>query len=129
VKDGSTGIIGGLMEETANHDRKQTPFLGDIPVIGWLFGSRNNSRTKHNVVVLVTPYIIKEGIDLDRISKHKMDEFREANVDVLFEKGIIKRIRKSAYMRNKYRPSIVRTGETGETGEKKEAFERGDVAR
>ncbi len=129
VKDGSTGIIGGLMEETANRDRKQTPFLGDLPVIGWLFGSRNNSRTKHNVVVLVTPYIIKEGIDLDRISKHKMDEFREANVDVLFEKGIIKRIRKSAYMRNKYRPSIVRTSETGETGEKKDKFERGDVAR
>lgn len=158
VRDGNTGIIGGLMEETANHDKKQTPVLGDIPVIGWLFGSRNNSRTKHNVVVLVTPYIVKEGVDLDRISKHKMEEFREANIDVLFEKGFIKKVRKGAYMRNKYRPSIERTGlpaadaaasaaapaadtgasaaaattpasGSGDAGEKKEDFKRGDVAR
>jgi general secretion pathway protein D len=159
VKDGSTGIIGGLMEETANHDKKQTPVLGDLPLVGWLFGTRNNSRTKHNVVVLVTPYIIKEGIDFDRLSKFKMDEFRNANVDVLFDKGFVKKVRKGAYMRNKYRPSIESTGGpvgTGEapksddssaksdsaekpdsggssasegSGEKTEKFERGDVAR
>jgi len=126
VKDGSTGIIGGLMEETANRDRKQTPFLGSLPVVGWLFGTRNMARTKHNVVVLVTPYIIKEGIDLDRISKHKMDQFRQANIDVLFEKGIIKKIRKGAYMRNKYRPSIEWSNQMFGN---QESFERGDIAR
>jgi len=126
VKDGSTGIIGGLMEEEARHSRSQTPFLGDLPLIGWLFGKQDKSRAKHNVVVLVTPYIIKEGIDLDRISKHKIDEFRDANIDVLFEKNIIKKMRKSAYMRNKYRPSIERTKEITES---KEGFERGDIER
>ena len=126
VKDGSTGIIGGLMEEEARHSRSQTPFLGDLPLIGWLFGKQDKSRAKHNVVVLVTPYIIKEGIDLDRISKHKIDEFRDANIDVLFEKNIIKKMRKSAYMRNNYRPSIERTKEIPES---KESFERGDIER
>jgi len=125
VKDGTTGIIGGLIKETTSHTKNQTPILGSLPGLGWLFRNKSNLRRKQNVVVLITPYIIKDGSDLERISKYKMEEFKSANVDVLFEKGIIKKIRKGSKMRNKYRPSLDRT----DTMLQSEGFGRGDIPR
>jgi len=125
VKDGTTGIIGGLIKETVSHNKNQTPILGDLPLLGWLFRNKSNMRRKQNVVVLITPYIIKDGADLERVTKHKMEEFRTANVDVLFEKGIIKKIRKGSHMRNKYSPSVDRT----DTMLNRSGFGRGDIPR
>lgn len=125
VKDGSTGVIGGLIKETASHNRTQTPILGDLPLLGWLFRNTSDVRKKQNVVVLVTPYIVKEGVDLDRVSEYKMNQWRASNVDVLFEKGFIKRIKKGQYMRKNYRPSINR----GEKMKEEGVFGRGKIER
>jgi len=125
VQDGSTGVIGGLIKETASHNRNQTPVLGDIPVLGFLFRSKNDVRKKQNVVVLITPFIVKEGVDLDRVSEYKVDQWKEANVDALFERGFIKRVKKGHYMRNYHRPSIVR----GEKLEQEGTFGRGKIER
>ncbi len=108
VRDGATGVIGGLIKETVGHNRQQAPVLGDMPVLGWLFRSKSDTRKKQNVVVLITPYIVKEASDYDRISKYKMEEFKNANVDVLFEEGFIKKIKKGHQIRTKYRPSNAR---------------------
>jgi len=125
VKDGMTGVIGGLIKETASHNRKQTPGLGDLPLLGWLFRTRSDERKKQNVVVLITPHIIKDGSDLERVSQYRMDQFRSANVDVLFEKGVIRRVRKRSYMRGKYRPSVDRS----EQLLNEQQFGRGDIKR
>jgi general secretion pathway protein D len=125
VKDGSTSVVGGLIKETANHIKNQTPILGDIPVLGFFFRNKNDTRKKQDVVVLMTPHIIKEGADLDRVSDYKMDEFRNMNVDILFEKGIIKKVKKGQYMRDKYRPSVERS----EKMERSSKFGRGDIER
>ena len=125
VKDGTTGVIGGLIKESADHTRKQTPYLGDIPVINLLFRSKNDNRKKENIVVLITPFIIKEGTDLERVTEHKMDQFRNANIDALFEKGIIKRIKKRQEMRSNYYPSIKRSEEMTQEN----AFGRGDMKK
>jgi len=126
VKDGCTGVIGGLITESTSHTKNHTPLLGDLPLIGWAFGSKNSSRNKQNMVVLVTPHIIKEGADLDRISQFKMKEFHDENVDILFQKGIIKKVRKGYHMRNTHQPSVERTEKMMEN---KEAFGRGDIER
>ena len=125
VKDGTTGVIGGLIKESADHTRKQTPYLGDIPIINLLFRSKNDNRKKENIVVLITPFIIKEGTDLERVTQHKMDQFRDANIDALFEKGVIKRIKKRQEMRTKYYPSIKRSEEMTQEN----AFGRGDMKK
>jgi len=125
VKDGTTGVIGGLIKEVAQHTRSQTPGLGDLPLLGWLFRNKTDVRKKQNVVILITPHIVKDGIDLDRVTDYKMGEFREANVDALFEKGFIKKIRKGSQMRNSHHPSINRSEEM-QTNEK---FGRGDIKR
>ncbi|MCP4644675.1 MAG: type II secretion system secretin GspD, partial [bacterium] len=58
IRDGATGIIGGLISENMSRTRTHTPFLGDLPLIGWLFGSRNETRRKEDRVVFVTPHIV-----------------------------------------------------------------------
>ena len=125
VKDGMTGVIGGLLKETASHTKNQSPGLGDLPLLGWLFRSRSDERKKQNVVILITPYIIKDGSDLERVSRYKMDDFRTANVDVLFERGFIKKVKKRHQMRSKYRPSVQRA----EDLLIEDRFGRGDIER
>jgi general secretion pathway protein D len=125
VRDGSTSVVGGLIKETANHTRKQAPILGDIPVLGFLFRTKNDTRKKQDVVVLLTPHIIKEGSDLDRLSEYKMEEFRTSNVDALFESGLIKKTKKATYMRTKYRPSVERSEKMREPAK----FSRGNIER
>ncbi len=105
VKDGATGVIGGLIREDVSRTKNQFPILGDIPVIGWFFRSKSNTRAKQNLVVLVTPHIVKENVDLERVSAKALEDFHEASADILFEKGIIRRIRKRHYMNNKYSPT------------------------
>ncbi len=125
IKDGSTGILGGLLREGTDRSIRQPPYLGDLPMVGWLFRTKSNKRDKRNLVILVSPYIIKEGIDMDRVTQYRMDQFNTANVDVLFEKGYIKRIKKRRYMRNEHRPSRARLEEINAG----DSFGRGDVKR
>ncbi len=123
IRDGSTGVVGGLISESTDRSRRQAPYLGDVPVVGWLFRRTGDKRAKRNLVVLVTPHVIKAGVDADRITQNRVTEFRKANLDVMFEKGFIKKIKKRHYMRTQYHPSAVRAEElTTNSG-----FDRGTV--
>ena len=61
IKSGDTLAIGGLLQDESTKGRTKIPGLGDIPVLGYLFQERLNSRTKRNLLVFVTPTIIKQG--------------------------------------------------------------------
>lgn len=123
IKDSSTGIVGGLISETTDRNRRQTPMLGDVPGLGWLFRRKDDARRKRNLVVLVTPHIVKDGIDYDRFTESQMDEMHKANLDVFFDKGLIKKIDRKRYMRNEYRPTDAVVQEL----KSKDGFERGDA--
>ena len=58
IKSGDTLAIGGLLQDEQTKARNKVPVLGDIPVVGYLFGERLNARTKRNLLVFVTPTII-----------------------------------------------------------------------
>ena len=60
VKDGHTILIGGLFDEDASIGRSQVPGLGNIPGLGWLFRSKEDSTTRNEYVILLTPHIIDE---------------------------------------------------------------------
>jgi hypothetical protein len=60
VDDGQTILIGGLFRERTVINRTQIPLLGDIPVMGELFGSRRNQTVREEVIILLTVHIIKE---------------------------------------------------------------------
>lgn len=78
IKDRETVVIGGLMQERDEVSLTKMPFIGDIPVIGWLFKDKNTSKTKTNLLVFITPNIIKESDRLTRITADKQKEFKES---------------------------------------------------
>lgn len=128
VKDGGTAVIAGLIRDNKSRKVTQSPYLGDLPLVGWLFQSKSQTRNKRNMVVLVTPHIVKEGIDLNRVTQYKVAEYRDANIDVLFEKGFFRRIKRKHEQRTEHRPTSQRTealvGAGPATG-----FGRGDIKR
>lgn len=77
VKDQTTIIIGGLIQDRAINSVHKTPLLGDIPVLGWLFRDQVTTKTKTNLLLFLTPYIIRDQSDYRRILERKRKEQRE----------------------------------------------------
>jgi len=77
VKDQSTIVIGGLVQERNLSSVSKVPLLGDIPILGWAFRSTNTIKKKTNLLLLLTPYIIRDQSDFRRILERKQREYRE----------------------------------------------------
>lgn len=77
VKDQSTIVIGGLIRDDENETETKVPFFGDIPLIGVLFRTKNSVKTKQNLVLMLTPYIIEDEGDLRKIAERKRQEREE----------------------------------------------------
>jgi len=61
IKSGDTLAIGGLLQDEVTKGRTKVPILGDIPIIGYAFQEKVNSRVKRNLLVFVTPTVVKQG--------------------------------------------------------------------
>jgi general secretion pathway protein D len=75
-RDQETVVIGGLIQEQTTRSSNRTPILGDIPVIGWLFRYDTTSKRKRNLLLFLTPYIIRDQSDFRAIFERKMEERR-----------------------------------------------------
>ncbi len=64
INHAETIILGGLIKSADGNSVTKIPILGDIPIIGKLFTSRGDSSSKVNVVIYITPYIVKKSSDL-----------------------------------------------------------------
>jgi type IV pilus assembly protein PilQ len=62
VNNGDTAVIGGIYEETVNNDVTKLPFLGDLPVLGYLFKTTNKSIEKTELLIFLTPRVVKESV-------------------------------------------------------------------
>jgi len=60
IKDGETMVLGGLLRETENMTKNKIPLLGDIPIVGQLFKSESRSKSKNEVVIMITPRVIPQ---------------------------------------------------------------------
>ncbi len=61
VNNGQTVVLGGIYETEQGEDYRKVPFLGDIPGIGYLFRSTTRTSNKSELLIFVTPKILKEG--------------------------------------------------------------------
>lgn len=77
AKDQETVVIGGIMQDRVVESVSKTPILGDIPLIGNLFRQQTRRKVKTNLLLFLTPYIIREGSDFRRIFERKMRERQE----------------------------------------------------
>lgn len=80
--NGQTIVLGGLITDDRQLLRSQVPVLGDIPIVGELFKSRRETRTKRTLFIFLKPTIIRDGADAKAIADAKYARLRgdEANV-------------------------------------------------
>jgi len=77
VRDQQTIVIGGLMRENQLTSETKVPVLGDIPVLGVLFRRTTRQTQKNNLLLIITPHIVRDQNDLRRIFERKMQERQE----------------------------------------------------
>jgi general secretion pathway protein D len=77
VRDQQTVVIGGLMRDEISTSRTKIPILGDIPVLGTLFRTNEKNKVKKNLLLFLTPYILRSPSDLRAIYERKMRERQE----------------------------------------------------
>lgn len=77
VKNRDTVVIGGLIQDSEEDVINKVPILGDIPLLGWLFKSTSKVRKKTNLVLLLTPYIIKDAADLAEMTQIQRQAFED----------------------------------------------------
>ncbi|MCF8037758.1 MAG: type II secretion system secretin GspD [Desulfohalobiaceae bacterium] len=71
VKDGQTVVIAGLMEKRTSNTKSQVPGLGDIPILGHFFKNTDNQAEKTNLMVFITPNIVQDQADAEKITYNK----------------------------------------------------------
>ena len=112
VRDQQSIVLGGLIKDSVSETVNKVPLLGDIPILGYLFKSTSKTITKQNLLIILTPYIIKDPGDLRRIFDRKLRERREfmerysafrdekdyeAEVDYRRKRGLLEEINQTAH--------------------------------
>ncbi|MFL6602830.1 MAG: type IV pilus secretin PilQ [Steroidobacteraceae bacterium] len=64
VNDGQTVVLGGILETEHRDAQTKVPLLGDIPVLGALFKEQNKTNNKDELLIFVTPKIVREGVNV-----------------------------------------------------------------
>jgi type IV pilus assembly protein PilQ len=65
VENGGTVVIGGVYTQDTTNSETKVPLFGDIPIIGWLFKNENKTDTKKELLIFITPKILKDSLNLN----------------------------------------------------------------
>ena len=77
VRDQQSVVIGGLISDRVSYTESKVPLLGDIPILGYLFKYTKRDKKKTNLLLLLTPYVVHDQMDLQRILERKTRERNE----------------------------------------------------
>jgi general secretion pathway protein D len=69
AQDGQTIGLGGLISDNRSISNGGVPILKDIPILGYLFGSRSNNVTRTELIVLITPHVVRGRDDADAVTQ------------------------------------------------------------
>src|SRR4029453_6541589 len=59
IREGDRLVIGGVTQSTTSNTVRKVPLLGDVPILGWLFKQRENFETGRELVIFVTPSLLR----------------------------------------------------------------------
>jgi general secretion pathway protein D len=93
IPNGNTLVMGGLVQDSPTAQYSKVPLLGDIPGLGWAFRSENKTMTKDNLIIFLTPTIIK-NTDFQQASSASADFLQS----------------KPAVMKNRMNPNTIWDG-------------------
>ncbi|MGI9327685.1 MAG: type II secretion system secretin GspD [Pseudomonadales bacterium] len=80
ANDKQTIVLGGLMQDDISDSTRKVPLLGDIPVLGHLFRSKNKSHTKRNLLVFLRPSVIRNKKDANEVTNRKYSNIWEVEI-------------------------------------------------
>lgn len=73
VQSGQTVLLGGLIKQNEASSDNSVPYLGRLPVLGWLFSDRQRNKDRTELIVLITPKVVSDGSSARQIT----DEYRQ----------------------------------------------------
>jgi general secretion pathway protein D len=73
IKDDAILVLGGLISDEQSQGSQKVPILGDLPLIGKLFGSQSNTRTKKNLMVFIHPVILRDDARATDVSRKRYE--------------------------------------------------------
>jgi general secretion pathway protein D len=80
VENGQTIALGGFIRESEDFQRDRIPIIGQIPVMGALFGSTTKSKVRSELIILITPHVLGNRADADQATqelKSKVQKIQE----------------------------------------------------
>ncbi|MGB3738702.1 MAG: type II secretion system secretin GspD [Pontixanthobacter sp.] len=87
--DGQTIVLGGLISDDQTETRSQVPVLGDIPILGELFKSRRESKTRRTLFVFLKPTILRDPGAVADASAEKYGRLRDAEGALQFDRSLL----------------------------------------
>ncbi len=103
VREGDAIVIGGLVETQERKDDKMVPLLGQLPLIGGLFKSKDDSVSKKEVMIFITPRLIREG-EITISERHDLIDEQE-------EVAKLQNVATFSDVRHKYRQNSLKIKE------------------
>lgn len=94
AQDGETIIIGGLIREDATKTRAGIPFLSKIPILGYLFGSTIDESIRNELIILLTPHVMRNLQEAGDVTSDYVDRFKGATKDKKIDEFIRERSQK-----------------------------------
>jgi general secretion pathway protein D len=82
AQNGQTIIIGGLIRDDSTKDKSGIPFLSKIPFIGWLFGNWSDLSSRTELVILLTPRVIRTQTDASVVTNDYVNKYKGMDKDL-----------------------------------------------
>ena len=76
VRSGETIVLGGLIKDSKKSGKDGVPYLHDIPVLGSLFGVKTNNDSRTELLVIITPRVVRSDIDIRSVSEDLRDRMK-----------------------------------------------------
>jgi len=92
IQDGHTAVLGGLMSKSDSTGRSKIPILGDVPLLGFLFRRTSTTDLKRNLVIFITPTIVKTGEQMAQLSEEQRTMYDESKAETLTSHNYLRRI-------------------------------------
>ncbi|MBI5849121.1 MAG: hypothetical protein HZB31_14450 [Nitrospirae bacterium] len=83
IQDGQTIVIGGLIQEDTSKSREGIPLLSKIPVLGYLFGSTTDKFARTELVILLTPHVIRNQVEAAKVSSDYLQRLNGIDKEII----------------------------------------------
>lgn len=91
VQDGQTIVIGGLIREDTSKSLSGVPWISKVPLIGWLFGNTEDDKSRAELIILLTPHVMRNQREAQAVTADYVDQMTESSKGRIQREDLIKK--------------------------------------